>query len=497
MRTSKERELALKREVRIRQARQSLWEYCKVESPDFYTENKFHLKIFCFVLQALYEKRLTKQLYIDFVKQHAPYWFYQVEVERVAAFSDRVFKKLMVNIPPRQGKSRTLVNFCKWAFGDNPRNKVITCSYNDDMASDFSRYTRDGITEGKTYPHEICYADVFPDTKIKRGNSGFEQWALEGSFFSYKGAGVGGSITGKGCNISIVDDPVKDAEEAFNENRLEKIWTWYTGTFLSRKEKDAIEIVNMTRWSKKDICGRVLSRKRADEWFVLKMEACYNNEHMLCEDLLPREMYDELHDNVDEMIFIANYHQEPVDVKGILYKQLKTYKELPKQFERIINYTDTADEGDDYLCSIAAGVYEGEAYILDVYYTKEGMEVTEPETADMLVRNNVNKAHIESNNGGRGFARNVKRIIWEKHHVKSVIIKWFHQSKNKKARILANSSFVMEHIYFPEDWKERWPVFYEDLTSFQKEGKNKHDDCADTITGIAEIVSKRGIDVLT
>jgi predicted phage terminase large subunit-like protein len=119
------------------------------------------------------------------------------------------------------------------------------------------------------------------------------------------------------------------------------------------------------------------------------------------------------------------------------------------------------------------------------------MEVTEKETASFFVRNNVNKASIESNNGGRGFARSVQRIIWEDHKTKSVVVKWFHQSKNKIARILTNSSFIQEHVYYPRDWKKRWPDFYKHITEFQKEGKNKHDDAPDALTGIAEQINDK------
>lgn len=87
--------------------------------------------------------------------------------------------------------------FCMWVLGKKHSNRFITCSYGDDLALDFSRYTRDGIMQTKTFPHEVIYEDVFPGTRIARGNSSNHQWALEGEHFSYKGAGVGSGITGK------------------------------------------------------------------------------------------------------------------------------------------------------------------------------------------------------------------------------------------------------------------------------------------------------------
>ncbi|MCB6367724.1 phage terminase large subunit, partial [Intestinibacillus massiliensis] len=98
----------------------------------------------------------------------------------------------------------------------------------------------------------------------------------------------------------------------------------------------------------------------------------------------------------------------------------------------------------------------------------------------------VNIADIESNNGGRGFARNVERELRDRYHSNKTIVRTFTQTKNKQARIYSNSAWVMGHIYFPEDWKNRWPEYYNAMIRYQKEGKNKHDDAQDATTGIAE-----------
>ena len=123
------------------------------------------------------------------------------------------------------------------------------------------------------------------------------------------------------------------------------------------------------------------------------------------------------------------------------------------------------------------------------------MEVTENTVAHALYINGVNKAKCESNNGGRGFARSVRRILLEKLGTNKCVIKWFHQSKNKQARILSNATWVMEHIYFPVGWQNRWSDYYEAMTKYQREGKNKHDDAPDSTTGIAEDLSKGGMSI--
>ena len=402
-----------------------------------------------------------------------------------------------MNIPPRHGKSYILTLFTQWMLGKDNENRIITVSYNETLATRFSATVRDGIDATKIDNNVTIFSDIFPETKIKFGDSAKQLWALEGQFFNYLGTGFGGTITGIGCRIGIIDDPVKNALEAYNDSVLEGQYDWYTNTYLSRIEEGGKQIINMTRWSTKDLCGKVLETE-GDEWYVIKMKACLNSEtgEMLCPELLSFKSYKDKTKpgKMAPEIAEANYQQEPIDAKGRLYQYFKTYTDLPRDekgnlvFEEIINYTDTADEGSDKLCSGVAGVYKGEGYMLDVYYSGEGMEVTEPKTADLMVVNNVNKAKIESNNGGRGFARNVERIIWEKYKTKKVKITWFHQSENKMARILSNSTFVMEHLYFPFNWKERWPEYYKDMTTFQREGKNKHDDAPDGTTGIAEMI---------
>lgn len=385
-------------------------------------------------------------------------------------------------MPPRHGKSRTLTNFTAWILGKDTKNRIITGSFNDDLAQDFSRYTRDIIQEDKLDPDDIIYSDIFPDTKIKHGDSSYKKWSLEGEFFNYKGVGIGGGITGKGGNWLIVDDPVKDAETAYNPAALAKIWLWYSGTFLSRKEKGVKKIVCMTPWANDDLLN-MLIKKQPDKWLIISLPA-YDGENMLCPELYDYDDFEDDKQLADENIFRANYLMERVDIKGKLYTEFKTYTELPENITGRLFYTDTADEGNDYLCSISAlksGLY---LYVTDVLYTQEPQEITETKQVNFVIRNDVSSGWIESNNGGRAFARNVKRILQEKGYRES--IQWFHQSKNKKARILTNAATAQNYVLFPKDWAIRWPEFYNALHMYQKEGKNKHDDAPDTLTGIVE-----------
>jgi len=463
-------------------------------APEFYTPERWHLWLICEVLQALYERRLTKLLFWDLChSNNVPVWYSEtVDWERL--LDGMIYTRLMQNISPRFGKSRTLTNFCDWILGKSNKNKIITVSYNTDLASDMSRYVRDCIMMKKNTPQEIVYADIFPNTRIAKGNSSFMKWSLENSYFNYLGAGLEGTITGKGGNCTIIDDPIKNAVESYNDRVLQGIWDWYTGTFLSRSEKEgdgSIDIINHTRWNTLDLCGRVMDSKMGHKWLKLSIPVEYNGE-LTCPSILPREDFEDLRDNMDTNIFRANYYQEPIDVKGRLFETIKTYESLPENTERIIGYCDTADEGSDFLCCIVGAVKEGEGYITDILYTQDNMTVTEPQTAEMLVRSDCADCLIESNNGGKGFARSVEKIIWEKFKTRKVNIKWRHTSENKMARILTGATFVMQHIYFPEKWANRWPDFYTHVMGFQKAGKNEHDDGVETLVEFGKRISGDG-----
>lgn len=116
------------------------------------------------------------------------------------------------------------------------------------------------------------------------------------------------------------------------------------------------------------------------------------------------------------------------------------------------------------------------------------METTEKEVARRLTTVGTRECLIESNNGGRGFARNVEKELKALGNKKCGIT-WFHQSKNKKSRILVNASNVMEQVIMQEDWKKKYPDYYEAMSTYQKKGKNLHDDAPDGTTGLVEFIN--------
>lgn len=447
--------------AQIELARRDFFEYCHLKAPDFYKYDRKYLIKMADDLQ-------------DFLES-----------------DDDV---LIINLPPRHGKSRTAGNFVEWVLGKMPDKKIMLGSYNETLSTRFSKSVRNTIQEVKASQDKVVYSDIFPETKIKYGDAAMNLWSLEGYDTSYLATSPTGTATGFGADILIIDDLIKNAVEANNAALLQNQWEWFTDTMLSRLESGGKIIIIMTRWHTQDLAGRALKEMPQLGYKVkhVNMKALQDDGTMLCDEILNKKDYERKTKTMGADIAAANYQQEPIDIVGKLYSHFKAYKanEMPS-FRRISSYTDTADTGSDYLASFIYGeTFDDEAYILDVIYTKEPMEVTEPLLAKKLYENNVNLAWIESNNGGRGFARSVERILKEKYQSNKTKVNWFHQSKNKVARILSNATWVMDHVYFPEGWRNKWPELYQALTTYQKEGKNAHDDAPDALTGIAEKMGK-------
>ena len=446
---------AIKR-AKLELARREFFFYCYLKSPDFYK----------------YERQFLVDLCND--------------LQNFLTSDDEV---LILNLPPRHGKSRTVGNLVEWLLGRDINAKIMTGSYNETLSTTFSKNVRNTIQEIKGDKDKIVFSDIFPGVSIKQGDGAMNLWSLEGGYNNYLATAPGGTATGFGCSLMIIDDLIKNKEEAYNANVLDKHWEWYAQTMLSRLEEGGKIIIIMTRWVSGDLAGRAIEHYKAEGKKIkhIKMKAVQDDKGtMLCDEILSYKSFLSKAKAMGPEIASANYQQEPIDIKGRLYNEFKTYVELPKEkIVKISAYCDTADTGDDFLCNIIYADCKDSAYILDVIYTKEAMEITEPLVAEAYKKFNVNVADIESNNGGRAFARNIERITRDKGNYKTVV-KWFHQSGNKIARILSNSAWVNANIYMPVDWKNKWSEFAKDIISYQKEGKNKHDDAPDALTGVAE-----------
>lgn len=438
---------------------------------------------------------LSKRFFFDYCNLMMPKFYkrdrkYLLEVcnEFQSFLNDDEHDVLVLNMPPRHGKSLTLSKFVEWVLGNDHTKKIMTGSYNETLSTVFAKNVRDTIQENKADITRVVYSDVF-DAKIKYGDAKMNLWSLEDGYNNYLATSPTGTATGFGADIIIIDDVIKNAEEANNAMVLDKHWDWFVNTMLSRLESGGKIIINMTRWHSEDLAGRALRELPKTGYRVKHINFRAHDEKtdtMLCEEVLSLMDYKRKVLTMGSDIASANYQQKPIDIKGRLYGEFKTYN-TRSDYRKIWHYCDTADTGKDYLCSIVWGeTSEGFMDVLDVIYTQKPMEYTETAVADQLVNNKVNSSRIERNNGGRSFARSVRDKIQGKV---SCSIDDFYQSTNKESRIYSNSHWIEQYVRFPHDWRTRFPEYYQAMTTYQKTGKNKHDDAPDATTGIAETMA--------
>lgn len=425
---------------------------------------------------------------------------------------DRIFNgeltRVIFNVAPRYGKTELITkNFIANGFALNPKAKFIHLSYSDDLARDNSRDIQEIMRMEE-------YQRLFPGTMPTTTST--KKWRTEAGGGMYA-VSSGGQVTGFGAGLVdeeadesglkdaldeledsddktafggaiVIDDPIKP-DDATNEKVRDKVNHKFETTIRNRvnSRKTPIIIV-MQRLDENDLCG-YLQKLEPDEWTVICLPCIYmeNGEEKA---LWPfKQSLEELHDlRVKEpWVFDTQYMQNPRPLIGLMYPLVwKTYDILPLTRKNIRkNYTDTADTGADYLCSINYVETEVGNFVINVLFTDKPMEYTEQATARMLSEDNIDRAVVESNNGGRGFGRNVERYCRMLGNTHSTI-SYLTQTKNKQVRINTHSADVQNMTYFPEGWDKRWPQFYNALKGYKKEGGNAHDDAPDCLTGTFE-----------
>lgn len=173
------------------------------------------------------------------------------ELEKIEAFGDREYKVLLVFVPPRHGKSELCsIGFPAWYLGRNPDKEIITVSYSAELAQDFGSKTR-------TIVGSPQYQYIF-NIRLKEDEQAKAKWRTDKGG-SYTSVGVGGAITGRGANILLFDDPIKNREEAESEVYREKVWQFFTSTAFTRLEPKGVVVVILTRWHTDDLAGRILA----------------------------------------------------------------------------------------------------------------------------------------------------------------------------------------------------------------------------------------------
>ena len=158
--------------------------------------------------------------------------------------------RLIVTMPPRHSKSlHVSENFPAWFLGRNPDKRVIAASHTQELANTFSRRVRNKIASER-YP--------FPGVTIAGDKAAVKAWDIDGHLGGYYAVGVGGSPTGHGGDVIVIDDPIKNQADAESETIREALWEWYTGTIRTRLEPEGAIVLTNTRWHDDDLAGRLL-----------------------------------------------------------------------------------------------------------------------------------------------------------------------------------------------------------------------------------------------
>lgn len=442
--------------------------------------------------------------------------------------------RLIINMPPRYGKTETAIkSFISWCFALNPKCRFLHLSYSDMLVKDNS-YTVRSIMR------EELYRKLFPKSALENDKDSTTRWktAEGGELYAVS---TQGQVTGFGAgnvdmtedeltsmtragdvlsfddNVSrmlssigarknvfqgaiLIDDPMKP-EDADSEVVRERINLRFESTIRNRTNSRSTPIVIiMQRLHEHDLCG-YLRETEPDEWTVLSLPAIQTDpetgeEHALWPMKHTLEELYKMRD-INPLVFDTQYMQDPTPREGLMYSGgFRTYAPdaLPvgRNALKRWNYTDTADTGADSLCSICFIDTPEFVYVTDVLFTDEPMEKTEQRTSEMLTRNATVLALIESNNGGRAFSRNVKRILRATLRNFRTAVNSFTQTQNKASRIYSASACCMNDILFPDGWERKWPQFHAALMGYRKDNKKKqHDDAPDCLTGVYEMHSRK------
>lgn len=427
-------------------------------------------------------------------------------------------------------------SFISWCFALNPRCRFLHLSYSDILVNDNSDTVRNIMSEE-------LYKTLFPNSALASEKGSAKRWKTKAGGELYA-VSTQGQVTGFGAgavdeeidkmdggndifvfddhtnemlkmidaktNIFqgaiVIDDPLK-ADDAASDLIRERINQRFENTIRNRvNSRRTPIIIIMQRLHEHDLCG-YLQEIEPDTWAVLSLPVIQTDPETGEEHALwpMKHNLEELYKlrEINPVVFETQYMQNPIPTEGLMYHEFRTYQniELPsgsKANQRWC-YVDTADTGSDYLCAICFINTPETVYVTDILYTQDPMEKTEVLLAKMLTENSTNECLIESNNGGRQFARNVKTKVRVNMRNFKTVIHTFTQTKNKAARIYSNSALVNSDVAFPESWDKKWRDFYNAITTYRKDNKRKsvHDDAPDALTGVIEMrlrkVIRKGI----
>ena len=465
----------------------------------------------CLVAPSPSQRGLGERNLLSFTRHtlpsFAPAPFHIAYYEVLTRFAMGEIKKLMITMPPQHGKSEGATRrLPAFVLGQDPDKRIAIVSYNAIKARKFNRELQRIMDDDRYY-------ELFPQTLLAGQASYQEQGRRSRNYArnsdeceivgyqgSFKTIGVGGSLTGEPVDMLIMDDLYKDASSAWSPVIRQNVADWYDTVASTRLHNDSQQLLVFTRWHMEDLAGRLLEQEGVYDpienpqgWLLVSFPAIQNRPPSEQDPRAEGEpLWPERH-SLEKLleikgrsptVFESLYQQNPQPSQGLMYEEFNCYTDLPSRSYSVA-YIDAADSGADYLCALFYKEAEDGNYITDVLYTKDPMEVTETTLTYMLQQHQVERCHIESNNGGNLFVSNLQQRSWDTGN-RLTRFNPFHQNQNKTARIFAASASVQKLIKMPLDWKKRFPKFARDLTGYLRVGTNAHDDAPDALTGTIE-----------
>ena len=441
-------------------ARRDFWEFCLYMDRDFFETRKTILKSIAQDMQRL-------------VKPIPP---------------QRELDVLNISLPPRTGKSYLTTLLCGWLLGHNPRKSIMRNSVTQTL---YNKFSKDLLHIMIGESHGNRYSNIF---QVEFNSQSVTGWELSNSKqgITYFGGGVGGTIIGFGADLlSILDDSVKNEQEALNESKLDSKWGWYTSTMDSREEQGVKKLFIGTRWAKKDIIGMLENYGifDGDDAKSIVIPSLINGKSY-CEAIHTTESLLKKKKITSDIIWESEWMQKPISAKGLVFPmaELKRFS-LDNIEDRTADLmlADLADEGTDYLSAGVVKKVDDEFYVLDVVFDNQKEEVTQPLVAKAIDDWEVATCYLESNFGGKGYKSQLEQLTRTRPS-----IELFKTTKNKHTKIIMESGFIREHFHFRNDYEEGsdYDKFMNNLTSYNKQGKVNHDDGADMMAMISEQVRR-------
>lgn len=407
-------------------------------------------------------------------------------------------KRLILQAPPRHNKSTlcSLVFPC-WHLGRNPTAKIVQASYGHNLALTHSRNARDLFVSQEfknLFPNVIHVPEKESQSKVEVARQSAAEWGtVQGGL--YTATSVSGSLTGKGFSLGIIDDPTKDLTEANSQTITERNWGWYTNVFYTRQTPDAAIILDMTRWSQRDLAGLIIQQVKDgvtnEEWEIINLPALAGTNDPIGrkegDALWPaqfsKDKLIEFRNTMGAKYFESLYQGHPTVSEGTVFKRdsFKYYTEIPDGITNIIMSLDTAfktKERDDYSACTTWGRTTNGYYLLDIWRGK--VEFPELVNQTKLIANKYkpNKVLIEDHASGQSLIQVLKRET-------RLPIKAVKADTDKLSRShQITGEFEAGKVYIPQHHKLAYE-YIEELCAFP-DGQN--DDMLDTtVYAISEL----------